>query len=63
MIYLIKFNIFREFPGGLAARIQCFHCHGSGSILHGGTEIPKAAQHNKKKKNLYFLKYLSITDY
>ena len=22
MIYLIKFNIFRKFPGGLAARIQ-----------------------------------------
>ena len=59
MIYLIKFNIFREFPGGLATRIQRFHCYGSGSILHCGTEIPQAAQHNQKK-SLYFLKKVKV---
>ena len=59
MIYLIKFNIFRKFPGGLAARIQRFHSHGSDSILHGGTEIPQAAQHNQKKKKIQHLYFLN----
>ena len=39
-----------EFPGGLVARIQCFHCRGPCSIPSQGTEIPQAAPHGQKKK-------------
>lgn len=32
-------------PSGLVVRIPGFHCHGPGSILGWGTEIPQATWH------------------
>ena len=31
-------------------RIPGFHCHGLGSVLGPGTEIPQAMWHSQKKK-------------
>ena len=31
-------------------RTPCFHCRGPGSIPGGGTKIPQASRHAKKKK-------------
>ena len=43
-------NHLLEFPGGLAVRIQHFHCYGPGSIPGQGTEIPQDAKHCQRKK-------------
>ena len=41
---------FRELPGGLVLRIQCFHCYGLGSISGWRTEILQATQARFKKE-------------
>ena len=46
----IKKRSGREFPGSLVIRIQCFNCHGPGSISGQGTEIPQDAQCGMVKK-------------
>ena len=40
----------REFPGGLVLRIQCFHCHGLGSIPGQELRSHKLCGAAKKKK-------------
>ena len=51
-IYLkvLKMLMPLEFPGGLVVKIPGFHCHGQGSILGQGTEIPQAMQCGQKAK-------------
>ena len=42
-------KVYREFPGGLLAKILGFHCHGLSSKPGWKTEIPQATWHGKKK--------------
>ena len=46
----MKTQDFREFPGGLVVRIQCFHCRGLGSVPGQGNEIPQAVRRGQKKE-------------
>lgn len=39
------------FPGGLAVRLWCFHCHGPGLIPGRGTEILTSCMVQLKKKS------------
>ena len=40
----------REFPGSLVIRIQCFNCHGPGSIPGQETDILQDVQYGMVKK-------------
>lgn len=42
----------RKFPSGLKVRIQLLHSPGLDSKPGWETEIPKALQHDKKKKEV-----------
>ena len=49
-ILKLKVTDLREFPDGPVVKIQCFHCHGPGSIPSQGTKILQATHSVAKKR-------------
>ena len=49
-ILKLKVTDLREFPDGPVVKIQCFHCHGPGSIPSLGTKILQATHSVAKKR-------------